>query len=125
MAAILLVEDDDVLRRLIHRMLERAGHEVHDAGNGSEALRLFAQVHIDLVITDLVMPDKDGLGTIVELKKLNPMVRIIAMSGGWGGDTELYLRIASHLGVMRALAKPFLEADLLQAVQAVLAERVN
>lgn len=125
MAVILLVEDDDYFRRVVHLVLQRAGYEVHEACNGEEALRRFAQLRVDLVVTDLVMPEKEGIETITELRKRNPAVPIIAMSGGGTIGANLYLQIASRLGAKRVLAKPFQNAELLEAVQSVLMEGMN
>jgi CheY-like chemotaxis protein len=94
MASILLVEDDDQLRTMLKSILTNSGYEVWDAPNGSRACHLYDQQSFDLVITDLVMPEKDGLEVIIELRRTNQDVRIIAMSGTGPGSGELYLRVA-------------------------------
>ena len=123
MATILLVEDDDGVRGVLKKTLVNAGHEVEDASNGYLAIAAYRRQAPDLVITDLVMPEKDGLETIMELRRLNPSIRIIAVSGGGRtiGLGQLYLDSARALGAARILAKPFTSAALLKAVEDVLA----
>jgi two-component system chemotaxis response regulator CheY len=119
---ILLVDDDDLLRGALHQILVRAGYDVDDASNGRVAVREYRRQRYDAVITDIVMPDEDGLGTIRELRRLNPGVKIIAISGGGLGKAGDYLGIAQMLGAMRTLAKPFLPEVLLAMIAEVLAE---
>ena len=85
MARILVIDDDDRIRGMVLEMLSESGHEVGEASNGQEGLDQFRQTPTDLVITDILMPEKDGLEIIQILKKENPEVKIIAVSGG--GDT--------------------------------------
>ena len=120
MGKILLVDDDDNLREIIGRFLRQADHVVTMAANGNEALRLVGDGVFDLVITDLVMPGKEGIETIMELRRKLPALKIIAMSGGGHFAPECYLAIARNLGVARTLAKPFSGEDLLAAVACVL-----
>ncbi|HVU18440.1 MAG TPA: response regulator [Candidatus Didemnitutus sp.] len=120
MASILVVEDDEDVRPLICAMLVKAGHTVRQAGNGVEGIKLYRESPADLVITDVVMPEKEGLGMIVELRRINPKVRIIAMSGGFAYDPKLYLHMATSLGADRVLRKPFQFHDLMEAMNAVL-----
>ena len=82
MPRILLVDDDEAFRKMLHKTLERAGYEVQDAPNGRAALAAYSQQPSDLIITDLVMPEKEGIETIMELCRLHAGVKIIAMSGG-------------------------------------------
>lgn len=124
MATILLVEDDDGVRTVLHRTLVSAGYEVEDASNGDIALAAYGRQPRDLVITDLVMPEKDGLETISALRRINPSAKIIAISGGGRtlGLGQLYLETARSIGAARVLAKPFTSTALLTAVSEVLAE---
>lgn len=124
MATILLVEDDEGVRDILHKTLVAAGHDVEDAENGAVALAAYRRQPRDLVITDLVMPEKNGLETIMELRRLNPAVKIIAISGGGRnlGLGELYLDSARLFGAGKILAKPFTSAALLKAVADSLAE---
>jgi DNA-binding response OmpR family regulator len=121
MASILLIEDDEDIRPLLAVMLAAAGHVVHQAANGLEGMRLYRAEPADLVLTDLVMPEQEGLATILELRRLNPEVRIIAMSGGFAYDPKLYLHMASSFGADRVLRKPFGLEELKEVVDAVLA----
>jgi CheY-like chemotaxis protein len=122
MKKILLVDDNEPFRRMLCRMLEGAGFSVVVAGDGVVALSLFRQQPFDLVITDLIMPEKEGLETILELRKLKGNVKIIAMSGGGRVDAGDYLPLAIAFGAARTLAKPFLAGEFLAAVAEVLAD---
>jgi DNA-binding response OmpR family regulator len=122
MSRILVVEDDAPFREMLRKVLERAGHEVEEAKNGSVALERYRQQTSDLIITDLVMPDKEGIETIIDFRRLNPGVKIIAISGGGQVKPKVTLAMALRLGASRALAKPFTPQELLAAVDEVLAE---
>jgi CheY-like chemotaxis protein len=121
MKRILLVDDNEPFRRMVCKMLEGAGYSVVVAGDGAAALALFRMQDVDLVLTDLIMPEKEGLETILELRKLAPELKIIAMSGGGRVDADDYLPLAKAFGAARTLAKPFLAAELLTTVAEVLA----
>lgn len=118
---ILLVDDNDQLRRLLARVLDRAGYRVIEARHGGEALAHQRREPADLVITDLIMPEKEGIETILELRQVNPQTRIIAMSGGGRVNATDYLTLAAALGASRTMAKPFSEEELLTAVREALA----
>jgi CheY-like chemotaxis protein len=122
MANILVVDDNEEILILQREILGRGGHQVTTAINGDEAIRLFRASQFDLVITDLIMPDKEGIETIRDLRKLNPVVKIIAMSGGGRLSAEDNLAIAQSLGASRTLAKPFSSRDLLEVVNNLLGE---
>lgn len=113
---ILLVDDDDLSRGTIHQMLERAGHGVTSTASGSEALQLFRADRPDLVITDLIMPDTDGLELIQELRKIDGQVRILAISGGGRVNANEYLTVARKFGAAGILAKPFSNQELKDAI---------
>ena len=119
---VLLVDDDELLREALHQILVRAGYDVHDASNGKVAVREYCRQRCDVVIMDIVMPDKEGLGTIRELRRVDPDVKIIAISGGGLGKAGDYLGIAKMLGAMRTLAKPFVPEALLAMIAEVLAD---
>ena len=121
MPRILLVDDDEPFRAMLHKTLERAGYEVEDAANGNAALAAYQHHSSDLVITDLVMPDKEGLETILELRRLDAAVKIIAISGGGRMNPKVNLLMAQKLGAHMTLAKPFCQKDLLEGIAAVLA----
>lgn len=118
---ILIVDDDDAVRGLIATTLRGTGYMVETASNGSEAVELFTKAPADLVITDLVMPEKDGIEIVVELRKSHPNLPIIAMSGQ-SNHSPLYLGMAKRLGARRTLEKPFTIKILVAAVKDVLAE---
>jgi two-component system, chemotaxis family, chemotaxis protein CheY len=119
---ILLVDDDELLRGGLHQILVRAGYDVNDASNGKVAVREYRRQRCDVVIMDIVMPDEEGLGAIKELRRLDPTVKIIAISGGGLGKAGDYLGIARMLGAMRTLAKPFEPEVLLAMIAEVLAD---
>jgi CheY-like chemotaxis protein len=118
---ILLVDDDESFRPMLHATLERCGYDVVAATNGNEALALYRQREVDLVITDLIMPDKEGLETIAELRREAPGVRIIAMSGGGRNTPNAYLHVAKQFGAAQVLPKPFSTQELLDAIHGALA----
>lgn len=121
MAGILLVEDDNDLRGMLRRSLEKRGnHLIIEACNGKEALMKFKSLLIDLVITDLVMPEQDGIGLIMELKKIKPGIKIIAISGGGKGGPANYLSIAETLGAEAVFSKPFSINTLQEKVDSIL-----
>ena len=122
MKRILLVDDNESFRRPLGEALRRAGYEIQGAGDGSAALVLYQQQPFDLVITDLIMPEKEGLETIIELHRLKPELKIIAMSGGGRMNPEDYLPMARQLGAAATLAKPFTAEEILEVVDCLLDE---
>jgi DNA-binding response OmpR family regulator len=116
MARILLIEDNDPVRALLRENLELEGHTVIEARDGQEGLDLFRQAGADLVITDIVMPEKEGLAVLMELRNAHPPVHVIAISGG-GQD---YLATATLLGAAKVLVKPFPIAVLIAAIEELL-----
>lgn len=113
-ASTILVIDDEVEQRAtVSRLLQRAGYEVVTAANGVDALAMARFVTTDLVITDILMPEKEGLETIVELRRLFPKLPLIAVSGGGIVDPKGYLTLAKRLGADRTLAKPYNFQELL------------
>ena len=120
MKRILVIDDDDQVRQMLKQMLEREGYEVIDAADGKEGIRLYRNEPTDLIITDIIMPEKEGLETIRELKQDFPDIKIIAISGGGRLDPGNYLEIARKWGVGRTFAKPFDRTELLEAIQQLL-----
>jgi len=119
---ILLIDDDELLRVAISDLLESEGYAVATAQDGDEGLAAFQAERPDLVITDIMMPGKDGIETIMSLTKEQPPPRIIAISGGGGHlDSLSYLRMAQELGADRILEKPFRAKVLLDTIDDVLA----
>lgn len=117
---IIIVDDEEQMRLALRRMLEKEGYSVREAENGDRAIRIHRERQADLIITDIIMPDKEGIGTIVELKSEFPDVKIFAMSGGGKNSPEQYLRMANGLGVDRVFIKPFNREEILSAVAEVL-----
>jgi len=122
MANILLIDDDAMLREMLHAALGNAGHRVTLAAEGNAGLAALKTGAFDLVITDLIMPGKEGIETIIELRHRAPQLKIIAMSGGGQGRPTNYLAMAGKLGARRTLAKPFSVPFLTATITEVLQE---
>lgn len=120
MSCILLVDDHAEFLAVQKEILEDAGHTVVAASDGHRALAAVEAGGIDLVIMDIIMPRKEGIETIVELRERYPLLKVIAMSGGGRVGAMSYLEIAEKLGALHTLEKPFSGAELLAAVKMVL-----
>ena len=123
MAKILIIDDEIDARDLLARLLTKNGYEVVAAADGKEGVAMFEVEPVDLVITDIVMPEKDGIETITDLRRNNPDLKIIAMSGGDRRPADVsrnYLHSAKLIGANRSLQKPFDNADMLGAVRELL-----
>ncbi len=120
MASILVIDDDELMLSFLKERLMYEGFNVMTAINGKEGMKLFNDNQVDLVITDIIMPDKDGFETIIELKRICPNIKIIAMSGMGLGMIEPCLKTAKFSGAECALAKPFEISNLLTAVYELL-----
>ena len=117
MARILIIDDNTSVLATYRIMLEREGYEVVIADDGNEGIRTFSEKPTDLVITDIIMPEKEGLETIMELRRNFPDVKIIAISGGAFLEPKDYLELAKQFGAMRTLTKPIEQEELLETVQ--------
>jgi DNA-binding response OmpR family regulator len=117
LSRILVVDDEPPIRGLLRQAFEMNGYEVLEASNGVEAVRMFRENDIDLVVTDIIMPDKEGLESIMDLKEIDPDVKIIAMSGGGRLEPHSYLQMASKFGAKRVFQKPLSIALLVSAVK--------
>ena len=117
MERILIIDDEQQIRSMLRLMLERDGYEVVEAPDGIEGIKAYRQKPADLIITDLIMPNKDGIGMIIELQKEFPDVKIIAMSGGGLNKPEGYLKGAKKLGAACTLTKPIDREKMLRAVK--------
>jgi DNA-binding response OmpR family regulator len=120
MPRILVIDDDTQIREMLTQFLEKAGYEILAAPNGLAALKLQQAQPADLIITDLIMPEKEGLETIREFRRNFPMVRIIAISGGGMIGPDEYLSIAKKLGAYKTFSKPLELRELLEAVRELL-----
>ena len=107
MARILVIDDDPGVRDILNQMLVRLGHDCETAPDGKEGMRIFRNNPAELVITDILMPEKEGIETILELRREFPDVKIVAISGGGAVGPEIYLTMAKELGADRTLSKPF------------------
>ncbi len=121
MARILVIDDEDELRTMLRQMLEHAGHEVSEAVNGAVGIEIYERDKPDLIITDIIMPEKEGVETIIALRRANPELPIIAISGGGRLDATDFLSMAKKLGARHTLTKPFRRDQLLEAVGECLA----
>ena len=121
MPSVLVVDDQDQIRQLIREMLEQAGYEVEEARDGKEGLDRYRARSMDLVIMDILMPDQDGLETIMTLRREFPDARVIAMTGGCDTIGVVnFLDVAKMLGARRTLQKPFELKVLLDTIAAEL-----
>ncbi len=116
MAKILVIDDDPSILAMLKRMLEKAGHEVNIASNGNEGLEMIECCLPDLLVTDIVMPEKEGLELIFYLRKKNPGLKIVAISGGGRFNYEGYLTSAKYLGADLVFQKPLVHKEFVQAI---------
>jgi CheY-like chemotaxis protein len=128
MARILVIDDNDLVRDYLKRALEEAGYDVVVAGDGEQGIRRFRERPVDLVICDVLMPNKDGLETVREIRSVTDRLPIITMNGGPVVDQTVldqgeidYLRLALAFGATHAIAKPFRPAELIALVRTCLA----
>ena len=124
-ARILIIDDNAQLREMLKLMLVQAGHEVQEAGDGETGVRLYKEKPADLVIIDILMPEKGGLETIVELKRDFPNAKLIGISGGFQKKSDENKTLAELLGVERTLSKPFASEELLKAVREICEPSAN
>ena len=121
MLKILVIEDENLLSDLLKKFLTRDGHQVLIANDGVEGIKSYYQFRPDLIITDIIMPEKDGIEVIVEVLKDNPELPIIAISGGRRAVTaDFNLDSAEMLGVKGILQKPFTHEQLQELIESVL-----
>lgn len=123
MAKILVFDDEPSILLMIKKMLEKAGHEVDIALNGREGMELFENNKPDLVITDIIMPEKEGLETIIEIRKKHPDMKIIAISGGGRIGPNGYLPGAKLLGANMVFQKPLDQKEFIEAVTKLLNDK--
>ena len=123
MARVLVLDDEDEVRSVLMRALERAGYEALGAEDGLQGLQVVKAQPIDLVVTDLVMPEVDGLQFMKELARMRPGTPVIAISGGGVWDARSLLEVAGTLGALFTLSKPFELPEFLSLVAEVLASR--
>jgi DNA-binding response OmpR family regulator len=116
---ILVIDDDVLLRRTVTKILVAAGHEVLNAENGRQGMAVFRASQPQVVVTDIVMPEQEGIETIVSMRRENPKIRIIAISGGGQVGGLDVLKMAQMLGADDVIEKPFRAAELVARVAAL------
>lgn len=121
MARILVIDDEELVRYTLRAILESADHEVVEATNGNEGMASCKAHPAELVITDIIMPEKEGMETIIELRHAYPDVKIVAISGGGRIGSTDYLKMARKLGADEVMPKPFQMDEVLSMVRRVLA----
>ena len=119
MDRILLIDDEEFIREGLGKLLELKGYKVDTASNGKSALNIMKSIIPDLIITDIIMPDFDGIELILKVKQIYPDVKIIAISGGGRINADNHLAIASQLGADKVLIKPFSSDELILAISAL------
>ncbi len=117
---VLIIDDDDLVRLTARNILQKAGCSIFEADNGVAGIKLFKQEQPTIVITDMLMPDKEGLETITEIRKLSATAKIIAMSGGGNSKNMTYLQMALKVGAHHTLKKPFKPDELLSVIKIVM-----
>jgi len=119
-ARILIIDDEEQIRDMLAQMLTREGYQVVHAKNGKEGMKACREQKVDLIITDIIMPEKDGIEMILELRHDFPHLKVIAISGGGRLGPDGYLEMAQKLGAHRTFFKPFNRKEILEAVQDLL-----
>lgn len=117
MTRILIIDDEPAVRMTIRQILEHAGYQVAVAENGTAGLAALRAGAVDLVITDIIMPEMEGLETVMAVRQEFPAIKLIAMSGGGRRGNYDYLSAAAKLGAAKVLQKPFNRLTLLDAVR--------
>ena len=125
MPGILIVEDDKELREMLKLSLLRSNFTVLEAENGKDAIVHFKPLLTDLVVTDLIMPEEDGLKVVIKLSELKPSIKIIAISGGGKVGPASYLNLAKALGADAIYTKPFSINDLIAKIDELLDNEQN
>ena len=121
MPRILIIEDEEHVRSLTRKTLEMEGFDVFEAEDGDSGIKAYDENDIDLIVTDIIMPGKEGIETIMELRKKNPEVKIIAISGAGKMGPGEYLRLASTFGANHTFAKPFDRKEFVETIKGLLA----
>ena len=124
MARILVIDDEEMVRLTIRQTLEKVGHTVMEAANGREGVDTYKAHGADLVVTDIIMPEQEGIETLITLREMNSALPVIAMSGGGRIGTTDYLDIARRFGAARVFEKPFNRKEFVLAVNEALAAAV-
>lgn len=115
---ILVIDDEEIVCTVLRTMLEKAGYKVETCFNGNEGIKQFRDGHFDVVITDILMPKRDGIDTIVALRQIEPTVKILAISGAQRSET--LLEIANIFNADATLKKPFTREEILEVVKKII-----
>lgn len=118
---ILIIDDDELIRMTLKSIVKKTGYQVFEAKNGTEGLALFIKEKPDIVITDMLMPDKEGFETIADIRSISPQTKIIAISGGGSTKNMSFLQLAKQVGADHTLSKPVKPDTLLLAIKTLLA----
>ena len=116
MKKVLIIDDDQDFRRMLCSKLKKSGYDVVEAEDGVKGIERFMENAVSLVVTDIIMPEKEGMETILELKKIDPSVKIIVVSGGGRSVPEDYLSIAEYFGAIKSFRKPFNLGEFVKTV---------
>jgi len=125
MPGVLIVEDDKELREMLKLALLRRNFTVLEAENGKVAIAHFKPLITDVVVTDLIMPEEDGLKVVIKLRELKPSIKIIAISGGGKVGPGSYLNLAKALGADATYSKPFSINEVVIKIEQLLNEHIN
>jgi DNA-binding response OmpR family regulator len=120
MSHVLVIDDDIHIRELLNIMLEGEGHSVQLAEDGMVGLKMMDENIFDLIITDIVMPNQEGIETILKIKSISPDTKILAISGGGRIGSTNYLTLAENFGVDKTLSKPFYHKEFIQCIKELL-----
>ena len=116
-ATVLVIDDEPQIRDLLSSILEMEGYTVLVAADGRQGVELYRRQPADVVMTDMIMPEQEGIETIRELLRLNPEVKVVAMSGGGRLEPDTYLELAKRMGAAHTLTKPFSIQDVVETVK--------
>ncbi len=119
MTKILVIDDDDLVRGMVCNALKKAGFDVIEASNGNEGVAKAQSEDPDVVVTDILMPDKEGIETILEIKATKAKIKIVAISGGGSSKNMTFLDMAKKAGAEKVLSKPFTLSVLLEAISSL------
>lgn len=117
---VMVIDDDPLVRETIRNILAMKKIEVVEACDGEEGLEIFARTPVPVVITDLLMPGKEGIETISELRRISPETKIVAISGGGATNNLTFLELARKMGATKTLSKPFRPKELIDIIEAVI-----
>ena len=116
-ATVLIIDDEPQIRDLLTNILEMEGYAVRAAADGRQGVEAYRRNPADLVVTDMIMPEQEGIETIRELRQLNPQVKVVAMSGGGRIEPNTYLELAKRMGAAHTLTKPFSVQEVIDTVK--------